>query len=783
MNSFSETSGAVATPDVMGRKSFFGVVALALLATFGCSSSPQAYLERGNRFAAAGKYDDAIIQYRKALQKSPQLGEAHYRLGLAALKKSLPVDAYQELRRAGELMPANDEVQAKLGELSTSLYNADPRHPKQYYDQAAKIADQLLAKNPEGFDGNRLKGALALIDQKPAQAIEYLRKADKAKPNDQEVQMGLAIALVRDNQVPAGLDLARSLIAKDKTFGRAYDFLFEQYEAAKRTQEAEDILLLKVANNPKQADYILELARYYAVASKPAEMSATLQKLLDNPADFPDSRMRVGNFYESLGKPDEALRMFQEGVKVDPKHAVEYQKRMVQVLAGQRKFAEAIQQLNEVLKAHPDDRESKLARALIWLDEGKPENLDPAIAELRAQIPLKPQDLTMHYQLGLALARKGDPEGARHEFSAAAQKNRNYLPPRFALASLDLSQGRPQEALPVSEEILAVAPANPEAQLLNAVCLTNLSRFGEARARLNHLIQQSPQWLGARYELGVLAISEKKYKEAEDIFQQLQQYAKDDPRVISGLAEAYKGENQSGRALQLLQDEVKRSPNSPMLHGLLAQFAGMSGNYDIAIAQYKQMAAANPKSIDIPIRLGEAYEAKGDLPNAIASFEKAEQTDPKSVPAAVVLAQAYYSEGKTGEAMSGYRRVLALQKDEPRALNNLAFLMLEAGESPDEALKMAQRGLQVVREPGLKASLSDTVGWAYFKKRMYDEAVQTFQSLVQANTGNATFRYHLGAALYEKGDRQRARTELQAALAAKPNPADEPKIRELIGKL
>jgi tetratricopeptide (TPR) repeat protein len=109
--------------------------------------------------------------------------------------------------------------------------------------------------------------------------------------------------------------------------------------------------------------------------------------------------------------------------------------------------------------------------------------------------------------------------------------------------------------------------------------------------------------------------------------------------------------------------------------------------------------------------------------------------------------------------------------------------MLDSGESPDEALKLAQRGLQVVRDPGLKASLSDTVGWAYLKKKMYDEAVQTFQSLVKANGQNATFRYHLGAALYEKGDKQRARAELQAALAAKPTPGDEPKIKELMAKL
>lgn len=788
MNSFSKRHRSSATPAHIGQKSAFGILVLALFVTAACSSSPQTYLERGNRFAAAGKYDDAIIQYRKALQKSPQFGEAHYRLALAALKKNLTNDAYQELHRASDLMPANDEVQTKFAELCLTLYGALPQHPKQFYEQASKIAGQLLSKSPEGFDGNRLRGALALIDQKPGEAVAYFRAADKAKPGDPEVGLGLAVALTRDNQAQAGLDLARGLIAKDKTFGRAYDFLFEQYVTAKRSQEAEDILRLKVANNPKQEDYLLELARYYAVASKPAEMSSTLQKLLDDSADFPDSRMRVGTFYSSLGKPEEALRMFQEGAKVDPKRADEYRKSIVKVLAGQRKFSEAIEQLNELLKAHPDDKESKLARAQIWLEEGKPENLDPAIAELRAQIPgrAQQQDQTLHYQLGLALARKGDKadlESARREFQSAAQKNRGYLPPRFALASLALSQQRPQEALPVSEEILAVDPANQEAQLLNAVCLTSLGRFGEARARLNHLQQESPKLLGAQFQLGVLAISEKKYKEAEDIFSRLQQVAGNDPRVIQGLVSAYQGENQSGRAMQLLQDEVKRNPNSPAAHALLAQFALVSGNNDIAIEQFKQLAATNPKSAEIQMRLGQAFAAKSDYADAVGSFEKAAQDDPKSTVAAMMLAEAYYSAGKTDQAKTGYRRVLTLDRDEPRALNNLAFIMLESGESPDEALKLAQHGLQVVKQPDLKASLSDTVGWAYLKKKMYDEAVQTFQNLVAANSGNPTFLYHLGAALYGKGDRQKARTELQAALAAKPKPDDEPKIRELLGKL
>ena len=174
---------------------------------------------------------------------------------------------------------------------------------------------------------------------------------------------------------------------------------------------------------------------------------------------------------------------------------------------------------------------------------------------------------------------------------------------------------------------------------------------------------------------------------------------------------------------------------------------------------------------------------KSDPGNAISVLEKATQTDPKSIPAAMLLAQSYELAGKNVEAKTAYRRAQALQPDEPRTLNNLAYLMLETGDSPDEALTLAQRGLQVVRDPGLKASLTDTVGWAYMKQKKYDEAVRTLQSLVRVHAKEPTFHYHLGAALYEKGDKQLARTALEAALAAKPQSAEERKIRELLARL
>jgi tetratricopeptide (TPR) repeat protein len=756
---------------------------MASLFTSNCSRNSQTYLEDGNRFFDQGKYDAAEIQYRNALQKSPDLGEAHYRLGLTQIKKNRIPEAYQQLRQASQLLPDDGRVLAKLGELAIALYDANPRHPRQLYDQAVEATSKLTEKDPDGFDTTRLRGALALIDKKPRDAVRYLRKAVAAKPDDQRTTLDLARGLVQESQVQAGIDLMRGLIQKDKTFGPAYDSLFEQYHAAHKEQDAEDILKLKVANNPKQGDFLLELARYYAATSKAAEMNATLQRMLDHSPDFPNSRMRVGDFYSSLGRLDEAARLYQEGLAAKPKDPSSYRKRLVRLLAAQRKFPEALQQVDAILKAVPGDQESKLAQAGIWIEEGKPENLDPAIVELGRQLRDKPEDPFAHFELGLGLARKGDQDGARREWLKAASQNPNYPQPRLALLEMDLQQGKLEEALKMSEEILAAAPNNLQARLVHANCLARVGRYGEARTELDHLVSQNPQSIPARFQLGVLAISERRYEDAEGIFRQLANTETGDPRGVVGLAETYQAENQSQLAVKLLQDELKRSPGSTPVRGLLAQVAMATGNRDLAIEQYKQMVAAAPKSMDIQIALAEAYSAKGDFSAAVDVLQKASQAAPKSATVTLLLAQALSHAGQISDAKASYRHVLEMQPDNLPALNNLAFLMAETGENLDEALSLAQRGLGSAIEPKIKTSLQDTVGWLYLKKNMYDSALQSFQGLVKRNPDNPTYHYHLGATLFAKGEQRKARAELEAALAAKPMPADEPKIRALLARI
>src|SRR3989475_3830353 len=93
--------------------------------TASCSRDPNVikarYLVNGNKYFEKGKYKEASIMYRTALQKDAKFGEAYYRAALTDLKMDQPFSAVQSLRRAIELLkpgqPERTDARVKLADL------------------------------------------------------------------------------------------------------------------------------------------------------------------------------------------------------------------------------------------------------------------------------------------------------------------------------------------------------------------------------------------------------------------------------------------------------------------------------------------------------------------------------------------------------------------------------------------------------------------------------------------------------------------------------------------
>ena len=82
-----------------------------------CSRDPQVlrdtHFQKGETYFKEGKMEEAVIEYRTALQHDPRMGAAYFRLGEIYLKQENPSAAFQAYIRAADLLPTDIEAQLR----------------------------------------------------------------------------------------------------------------------------------------------------------------------------------------------------------------------------------------------------------------------------------------------------------------------------------------------------------------------------------------------------------------------------------------------------------------------------------------------------------------------------------------------------------------------------------------------------------------------------------------------------------------------------------------------
>ena len=154
------------------------VAALAVtVVAVGCAADPesakQAFVKSGDGYIAEKKFNEAIIQYRNAIQKDPKFGEARRKLAEAYLQSGDIPDATREYVRAADLLTDREDVQTKATSLML-LFGE--------FADAKTRAQAILAKNPKSADGQILLGS-ALAGLKDLDgAVKEIEEAIKIDP-------------------------------------------------------------------------------------------------------------------------------------------------------------------------------------------------------------------------------------------------------------------------------------------------------------------------------------------------------------------------------------------------------------------------------------------------------------------------------------------------------------------------------------------------------------------------------------------------------------------------
>ncbi|HET9887666.1 MAG TPA: tetratricopeptide repeat protein, partial [bacterium] len=241
------------------------------------------------------------------------------RLGLKALDEGKVAEAKAHFEEA--LANQFEVPNATYGMAEVNVRQGNPAEAEPLYRKA--LAEAPAGSLPEAHAG---LGLLLLRAGRADEARLEIDTAIKEKDDLWVAQFAKALLAIHDKQ----FDQAKSLLEKGKKKKGAKEgedkyhyglakLAFEQNDLATAESEA----LLAMSLNSSESDYLTLVADIYVKRGSPALAIQTYEKTLATPGATPTAPFyyNLGSLFEKIQEPNEALRRYQEAVKIDSTYA------------------------------------------------------------------------------------------------------------------------------------------------------------------------------------------------------------------------------------------------------------------------------------------------------------------------------------------------------------------------------------------------------------------------------------------------------------------------------
>lgn len=164
-----------------------------------------------------------------------------------------------------------------------------------------------------------------------------------------------------------------------------------------------------------------------------------------------------------------------------------------------------------------------------------------------------------------------------------------------------------------------------------------------------------------------------------------------------------------------------------------ASRAMQAGDYDIALAMFRDILAENPTITTAYLGMGEIYLVQQDYEKAEPVYARAARLEPRNFEAQYGHGFALQMLQRFADAVRAYHRALTIDPDNPKANLNLATTYLQLSE-PRNAVLFAERAVEV--DPSNGAARAN-LGAVYEQLDRNAEAVEQYlmaMELLEENT-------------------------------------------------
>lgn len=746
------------------------VLVLATIGAASCSRDPETakreFLQNGNRFLAEKKYREAIVEYRNALKQDVKFGDARLKLTDAYLATGDVRNAIAESVRAADVLPESADAQMRAGSLLLLAHQ---------YPEAKQRALNVLERDPKNpkaliLLGNSLAGLKDLdgaieqvqeaIDQAPQLTFSYTNLADLyAAKGDRDAAESAFQSAVEATPNSATAHLA---------FG---NFLWAQG----RKEEAERELKAAAAIEPKSVAVNRALATFYISQNRFADAKTYLETYAAVMGTV-EARLMLADYYVGQKNLAAATKLLNDVAK-EERGVRPATVRLALLDFREDRRTQAYRRLDELLAKQPKDEEPLQQKARFLMIEGKNRE---ALAITESLTGINGESATNRYLRGLALERTGALEEATATFVDLLKASPGVVPAQERLANLYLRQRKPADALTYAQQVVKAQPQSVSAHLVYAQALLQSGSLQRAEQELMALSKAAPSsadvftWLGMLYEAKHdTRLARQSYQRASDL-------QPTSITALSGLVSVDMSDKKPAAAISRIDSQIAKRPGDPNLLVLRALALMTVGDLPKAEAAYQKVIEILPNNIDAYGRLAAIYLSQNRLDDAKARYEDILKRQPKSAAAETILGTILARQNNAAEARRHFQRAVEINPQSVVAANNLAWDYANNGENLDVALQLAQSAKSGLPE---NASVTDTLGWVYYKKGLSSLAVTTFQQAAALDAANANIRYHLGLALIQKGDKAEARKALEQAVRLNPNLSSDEGLKRAVASL
>ena len=741
-------------------------LAMTLLLS-GCARSPEArsagYLEAGKKLLAKNDPNRAILQFRNAVQATPQNPEAYYQLSLADFTVGDLQNGVASLRKALELNPKHRPAQLRMAQLMAMA--SDPALVKEAQERLQK----LIHETPNDADALHALAFAELKLDEPEAAIQNLGRAMVLAPQNLTLAVSMADAKLKEKDTKGAEEVLKKASQDSPKSAEAAFFLGRFYGSQNRWPEAEQQFNRALSLDHQNADALYNLAALQNRTGRKQEAEQNFKRL----SGLPGKTFKPihATFLFEEGRRDEAIREFEALAKADPDDR-DARTRLIAAYRAVQRPADAEKVLEAALKRNPKDSDALLQRGEMFVAAG---DYGRAETDLNQVIRLSPDSAQAHYVMARFHRARGENLTYRQELMKALQLDERLTAIRIEAAQNLVASGDAKAALTLLDQAPSTQKTLTPVLVARNWVLWALGDVAEMRKGIDLGLSRG-QSSDLLLQDGVWKLRAGKFPAARGSLEQALKIDPGDVRALGALTQSYRAEKQDATALQKVKEYASREPRSAPVQEFLGVLLTANGNRREARAAFEAARAGDPKFVMADLSLTQLDVADGKLDDAKRRLEEILSTDRSNITARLWLGNIEITNGNKKAALEEFRQVVTAAPNNAQGLNNYAYLLSEIGKQPTEALKYAQKAREL--SPGA-AEYSDTLGWILYREGLYPLAVSELERAAKGN--NPTWKYHLAMAYAKAGDFERGKASLQAALKLNPNLPEARMAEEIPG--